>query len=312
MSPSKIKISGAHNLTAYVITVAAWFAYAVLQVIAPSSAQHIYHILPAELIIIQFTYLIPLLVIWLVAVYGATAFKHYADLLGNATEARAMHLIANALYWTIAYLVVASIYGSLLPFYSQSPGFAGLIVLRDHLSALLTLVAFLLFYRGSSLLRGVAKFKTWTLQTYMILAVYVVFAAVLIWRFSLIAPATMASTSHSALQYVPTNVLLFTLLLPYLIAWFLGILAAINLSKYAMVVKGVLYRKALSDLVKGIWSVVVFSIVVQVLTLLSRALALLTLGPVLALVYLIVLLYALGFVFIRAGAIKLSRIEVAR
>jgi hypothetical protein len=312
MSPSKIKIPGSHGLVAYLITVAAWVVYVALQLMAPTNAQNIYHIHPAEITILQLTYLIPLLIIWLVAVYGASAFKHYADLLGNSKEGKAMHLIANALYWTIAYLVVASIFGSLLPFYTNSPGFAGLIILRDHLSALLTLVAFLLFYRGANLLRMVAKFETWTAQTFVILGLYLAFAAVLIWRFSLVSPSTAGTMSHSALQYVPSSVLLFTLLLPYLVAWFLGILAAVNLSKYAMVVKGVLYRKALGDLVKGIWSVVVFSIIVQILTLLSRALALLPLGSVLVLIYLIVLLYALGFVFVRAGAVKLARIEVAR
>jgi hypothetical protein len=96
-----------------------------------------------------------------------------------------------------------------------------------------------------------------------------------------------------------------------LLAWFLGLLAAINLTRYAAQVKGVLYRQALRYLVLGVLSVVIFAVIVQVLSLASRFFLGFDLARLLFTVYVLLALYGLGFWFVNLGARNLARIENA-
>ncbi|HSX01188.1 MAG TPA: hypothetical protein VLF67_03005, partial [Candidatus Saccharimonas sp.] len=111
---------------------------------------------------------------------------------------------------------------------------------------------------------------------------------------------------------LPRELLLFTMLLPYLLGWFLGLLGAINISRYARQVRGTLYRQALGYLVVGIMGVIGFAVTVQILTLATRFLLGFSLPRLLFTIYILLVLYGLGFWLVRLGARKLTRIEVVQ
>jgi hypothetical protein len=198
-----------------------------------------------------------------------------------------------------------------LLYFLNAPFYDTLVVIRDHLGPLFAVIAFFVLYRGSQRLKLVANFDTWTASTTWAVFAFAVFAFFFVLEFAT-SPNLTIGTARTSLAIVPHEVLLFTLIIPYIAAWFMGILAIINISKYARQVKGQLYRQALENLVRGIAAVVFFIMFYQVIVFAARYLAHISLGAILMIIYAILILYGLGFLFIRAGAKKLMRIEAVQ
>jgi hypothetical protein len=297
---------------AYAAVVLAWIIYALLTIFAPEISNRRFQLSEPALLLLRLTIIVPIHLIWLVAMRGAVAFKNYSAMIAGGRESRAIDLIADGLLWTIAYLIINSLLGSIAPFFARTDLYAPLVILRDHLAPLFSLVAFSLIYRGSHLLRDIAGFSTWTRGTAWIVAGYAVFAFLFVLQFATAPVLESAAVGRTSTSLVPHNILLFTLIVPVLSAWFMGIAAIINIAKYARNVKGVLYRSALVNLVRGLLVVILFSVSIQLFSFAAKYLATLPLGPILLLVYALMLLYATGFFLIANGARKLAKLEAAQ
>jgi hypothetical protein len=295
----------------YVVLFLCWLVYAAATLLAPIRQNAFSHVSHPERLFIQLTIIVIFGIIWFVALRGATAFKNYASLVQDAKEAPGLHKIANGLLWVVAYLVLIAVSSAIVSALSTSSMGDQISVLRDHLTVLVVLIAFINLYMGSQHLAEVAKFDTWDRKTMLIIAGYMLFSIAFVIAFSHSSPPPPGSTRNS-LSILPHDLLLFTLILPYLIGWFLGILACVNISRYAHRVKGILYRRALVSLVRGIVTVIALGIVFQLLTFAVRYLTSLPLNSIILLLYALIVLYGLGFVFIRSGAKMLARIEVAQ
>lgn len=299
-----------HVRLSNIILLICWVSYVVLTVATPIR-RNPYHISHAAALLIDLTIFILVGIIWYVAMRGATSFKNYANIVHGAKEAPGLNAIANGLIWAATYLVVISVTGAVVQYFATSNFSDTLAILRDHLTVLVVLVAFIYLYVGSQRLAYIAKFDTWDRKTMLIIAVYMLFAIAFVIAFTH-ATVPPPGSSRNSLSILPHNILLFSLILPYLIAWFLGILACVNISRYAIRSRGILYRQALVNLVRGIITVIAFGIILQLLTFSVRFLTSLSLSSILAIIYAIIILYGLGFLFIRSGAKMLSRIEVVK
>jgi hypothetical protein len=300
-----------YTFATYATVVGIWVVYALLTFFAPDTASSAHFDMHgARRVIIDLTILIPVHLIWLLAAYGVTTFKSYAIMLKGTKEGTGINLIADGLLVTLTYFIVTSIYSSIMPYLIHYQYYDSLAVIRDHLAPLFSLVAFFLLYRGSSLLRQVTPFSTWTTGTIWALVGYAVFVAAFVFDFA--TTATGGGPTRSSVDILPHEILLVTLILPYVIAWFLGVLACINIVKYASHVKGKLYRKALRDLVLGISGIAIFVIVIQLIGFANRYFSNWSLGPILAILYALIILYGIGFVFVASGAKKLARIEAVQ
>lgn len=287
-----------------------WLIYAAVTLANPTQ-RNPYHLTELQTILLNLTIIIPLGVIWYIALRGATAFKNYATMVHDAKEAPGLNAIANGLLMAVAYLVVIALAGAAVQVFTGSRFANAVILLRDHLPALIGLVSFVYLYIGGQQLAGIAGFDTWDRRTLLIISGYMLFAILFVLAFTH-AEVPPPSSTRSSLAIVPHSVLLFTLILPYLTSWFLGILASVNIARYASRVKGLLYRQALVNLVRGIISVISFGILLQLLGFSTRYLTGLSLGKIILILYAIIILYGLGFIFIRSGAKMLSRIEVVQ
>jgi hypothetical protein len=296
-----------HARLALGVVTACWAFYTLLSFFAPPSANAHLKLSPTALFLLRLTIIIPLYFIWTTAARGASNFKRYALLVHGGAEGRAINDIANGLLWTLAYLIMLSLGGSLLQFFVQWRYFDVLVVLRDHLPVVAALIGFFLLYRGSDGLRHTAQFTTWTPSTFIMLAGFAAFSIGFVLAFTLAVPDSPTRTS---MDIMPRGLLLTTQIMPYLAAWFMGILAGVNIAKFAANVKGVLYRRALRNVVLGIWGVVVFSVILQALTLASRYLLNWSVAGVILLVYALMAFYSFGFILINSGAKSLTRLEV--
>lgn len=296
----------------FVVVGLAIIALAVLTLLSPMSNGNPYHITSESAAILRLTIIVPIAIAWLLGVRGATAFKSYARMIDGSPEAGAINLVANGLLLTVLYFVVGGLIGSLLPFYQHAAGYRALVILHDHFGSLFSLVVFYILYRGSDQLHRVTRFQTWTRSSAWILLAYAVFAFAFVLLFTSYQAPSTSNGSQNSLAFVSSNILLVSLILPYLAGWFMGIISCINIMKFSAQVKGKLYRQALRNLVLGLWVVIVLSMLIQILTFASRYLAGMSLAGVLLVLYTLLLLYGLGFLFVREGAKKLAQLEVVQ
>lgn len=291
------------------IVVVCWVVYAVLSFMSPRSTSRSFNLPGWETVLLQLTILVPLYFIWTTAINGAVTFKHYAHIIKGGREAPGISQIANGLFWLVGYAYLVFLTSVIVPYFVHSPLLGTAVIIKNHLPAWIALIAFYLIYQGSARLRDVAQFTTWSRVTPWLAVAFALFAGAFTMAFAY-SPVDMANRGGIPAYSAPPNVLLFTLVLPSLATWFMGILATVNIIKYATFVKGFIYKLALRRLVWGIWSVLFFAVVLQGLIMMAPFLNSLGLGVLLLIIYAILILYGLGFMLIRSGARKLTRIEV--
>lgn len=298
-----------HSALAHSLVIGCGLLYAGLSLFASRGGNPAFHLSNLQTIFMQLTIVIPVIVIWLVALRGAITFKVYANLIKGSPEAAGINRIADGLFWTVIYLICIALTGAAVPYFSQSPQLPLVLLIRNHAPVLAALVAFILIYAGSHQLRQITPFTTWTRTTIWLMVAFSLFSLFIALVF--IQTPTPVDSRGIPNSTLPREVLLFSVLLPYLSAWLMGLLASVNIAKYAKRVNGIIYRAALQDLVRGIVAVVAFGILLQLLTLASRFLVGLSLAPLLLIIYTLLAFYGLGFWFVRSGAKKLTRMEVA-
>jgi hypothetical protein len=296
---------------AELIAIVAWLVYAGLTLAAPADPSAAFDLSSSQMLLLKLTIIVPVLVIWLIVAHGAGTLKRYTGLIQGGSEYPAINGIAIGVAWAAVYLIALGLPGALIPYFRNSSSISDIVATQNYLPLVLSAVAFVMLYLGSRRLAALAKFDTWTPGSLLVGLIYLIFAAGLTILFSVHPDLVGENVTTSLTHYESRAMLVFTLILPYLVVWFLGVVACINIIKYSRHIKGTIYRGALGNLVVGILGVVAFGIVLQLLQLYSPALTGYGLGVILLILYGIIVLYGLGFGFIASGSRKLIRIEAA-
>lgn len=297
---------------AYIVPAIAWIAYTVLLFAAPTNNGGPYKFGFTELNLLRISFTLPILVIWLVAAWAVVKFKNYAAIIKGSPEAVGFRRIADGLAWLLGYLIALLALGR-LPSLSNNDAYIHITVfLKNHVPVYLLLISSVYLYLGSVRLLQSTKTETSGRRTTITWILYLIFAGVFAMLFAMYPPAsqTLADNKLPAFAVSP-NVLMFSLILPSLIAWGLAIVASVNLTSHTLVVKGVIYRAALHRLVAGICASVVFAILVELLVLDASHLRHLGATSVLLILYGILVAYGVGAVLIARSARRLTFIEVA-
>lgn len=264
--------------------------------------------------LLSLTLVIPIVVIWALAVFGAVRFKQYADKIKHDTDGRALNVIANGLLLLAFGSIAGSLFG-LLRNYTEytSTDYQILAILSSYWSVLLLVTVFATMYVGSKRLLEMQQVTTRDIMTrrslytmLFITTLTVIYTALLFtngYRNSTPDPTKYSSFYMNDVQ------LLLTIAIPTAIAWFVGAQAIVNLQLYSQIVKGSIYRRTFGLLSKGLSAVLLFYVLISVLTALSGLFAGISLAYLLVLVYVILLAYGVGFAVIARAAKKLSLIE---
>jgi hypothetical protein len=91
--------------------------------------------------------------------------------------------------------------------------------------------------------------------------------------------------------------------------WLLGFYALADLQAYSVKLRGILYRRGWQQLIGGLGSVILTSILLQYLTTLTSWITSLSLNGILLLLYGLLFLLAGAFIVLALGAQKLTKIE---
>ncbi len=304
------KKRGLSNKIIYFAVIVCWLVYAGLALQSPSRGAARFNLSSSQTQLVQLTIILPLLAIWLVATYGALRFRHYAKMIKTSPDGQAASTLAKGLIALVIYLVISSIVNSAGPYFAGTPWVKIMVIIKNYLPLAIAFIAFALLYQGSLKLMFLIKAPTWRASRLILFLIpFCMFAIFFTWVFYL--NPDLHETASNGLPYfvAPRALLLFTYVLPYLLMWFLGSLAALNIRLYARDVNGSIYRSALLNLVGGIATVVFLTIALQLLSTVSSTINHLNLASILLLVYVLVILYALGYALIALGSKKLLKIE---
>jgi hypothetical protein len=120
----------------------------------------------------------------------------------------------------------------------------------------------------------------------------------------------LGSLSSTANPYhLPAWLVVLTVIVPYLYAWFMGVLGSYELIIYRRHVRGVLYKQAIGLLVGGLITVVFSSVALQYVGSVQPRVGHLLLNDRLVFIILFRIIGGIGFVLLALGASKLKRIE---
>jgi hypothetical protein len=299
------------NRRKYYALLALWSAIYVIGTIVAPLAPNRFNLSTARTHVLQITIALPIVLIWVAAVYGAERFKSYAQRIGNYPDGQALNTVANGLIILVAALLFSGISGILRPWALKDGWLPQFTVLYNFVSAILPLIAYSFMYAGSAkLLKTIKKGKKyligWLPAALLVIAIGVVYVIVIHgynYRNNTPDPGKYSSF------YLPDGMIFFSLALPYLIGWALGIKSALNIWSYMRDVKGTIYKAALRRLVVGLLLVLAFAVIIQLFVAFSTYFAKSGLAALLLIVYLLILFYSFGYLIIASGTKNLNKIE---
>ena len=275
--------------------------------ITPNAATRQYNLSVDEYRIMITTIILPVVAIWFAAFYGYEKMRAYAQAIRKSPEGPAFSDMANGAAWLAWSLPIPAIISTIL--LGVGPNHVTLhsaaIIINNYLAIAFALVIFTVIGRATRKLSEVGRVRPTLFGTQVMIGSFVVLG-VLYCYFTLhnIEPHVVTNPYH-----LPLWLILLTVIIPYLYAWFMGLLAAYEISLYSKKSKGIFYRQALHLLSLGVVIVILASIMIQYLSSISPRLSHLRLNSYLIIIYLLLIVYSLGYILIALGAKKLKRIE---
>lgn len=263
-----------------------------------------YHLTATRLRLIDLTIIIFFAGIWFLGFYAYNKLRVYAALIREEKDGRQILKISWGVLLLALWLPVSSTLSAILQFIAdRHPGFLGASIIINHYVGLaLPLAGFILVGMGARGLTDLIRQRSGhaAIQVLQLLLIYT----------GLVYVHFVATThQRDAVYYMSIWFILLTLVAPYVYMWFVGLIASYEIYRYQRQVAGIVYKKSWNLLALGLGWLIVTSIVFQFLTTATVQLKGLALGWLLGVVYLLLILLAVGFALTALGARKLRRIE---
>lgn len=288
--------------------------YTLLTILIPPEASTLtkYSLSPTQAKLLGLTVALPYIVIWFTAFYGYIQCSKYAALLGDTKDGIALRRISTGLTYLAVGLPVSAISSVLFNYAATlNPRLQPInTIFTNYLALTLVMIGFVYINKGASILRMTILKKNTTPIMFAAVLIFVVFCVVYIYV-TLTNPARQFPTAQSAraAYYLPDFLIVTTIIIPYLLAWYWGFRAAYKIHSYQKNVQGIIYQNSLSFLSKGVAAVVVSLIFLRFFVSLSTVFSALTLKVLLLVIYGLLIVIAIGYTLIALGAKKMRKIE---
>lgn len=288
------------------------FVYISLVFLLPPSkaTMQAYHLSTLEYRAILLSVMLPSLVAWLAAFIGYAKLREYVYSIRKTPEGSYFDKLATGSAWLAWSLPLPAILSLLLnAIANRWPAFyPSSIIASNYLNLFLPLIAFSIIGTATRGLvnRAELKFSLASIRIIMLLflAAGVLYCYLTFQRFDL----TSLSSTHNP-YYLPVWLMVLSVIIPYLYAWFVGLLAAYEITLLSSQTKGVLYRRALRLLVAGLITIIVSSIALQYMNGLEPRVGHLVISYQLVLSSIFRVIGGGGFVLLAIGATRLKKIE---
>jgi hypothetical protein len=296
----------------YLGVIASWVAYLLITTTTPLSA-NAYNLNSQQIFLLRLTIAIPFLLIWLAAAFSFVSIRKYAKAIEPSDESSAFNKISTGVLFLLASLIgsalISAVRGFLVDIHEAR---SWMTILTNYAYVIPYLFAFAYLFNGAAdLIRQHNGFRI-SLSKYAIYAIPF-FVLAYVWLeiiFTNPNRITPAPGSNFASYYLKDSLIVLTIVIPALFAWAMGFFGALKLRSYYQNVQGVIYKSALSSFVNGFLGVILGSIFIQsLLSLGAVRVGHLSLANVLALIYLFLIIQAVGFLLIARGARNLTKLE---
>lgn len=247
---------------------------------------------------------------WLASLYGSVVFKKYSRSIKHSQDGNALNTVSNGLIILSIVQPLNAVVGSVIAILDKHhPSWVPtLTIINNYFSMILMGTSLLILAFGAEKLYKIVSDKAKLLpQAYWVIGFII--ASALYAYFIVIQPLHTPLARRS--YYLPDWLLVCSIAIPYLIIWYMGISAAYKTFQYQKHVRGILYKSALKYFAAGLSVVVLASITTRIIVTISAKITQLSVGPILFIIYGLILVYAAGFILIARGASKLRKIESA-
>lgn len=296
------------NLVLFFIILIVVYLWLSLSAPVDTEAVERFHITAGELTRLRLTITLPVIGIWLLALYGFLRLLDYAKSIKGAPESGPLRLIGKGLMILAFGLPIASIAASIAS--TQGNSNETLLplatVAKNYFQLIFPLIAFSYIAVGAEQLAATVRIKHKMRQEKLISFIFILVSSVYT-AFIISNPFTEVPISD--LYFIPTWLVVVTIVVPYLFTWFNGLTAGYYILKYKNHVKGHLYKHAFGRLALGLIVITIVAIMIRIFTTLNEQLTQLELSPLLMIVYALVLLYGLGYALVASGSKKLTKLE---
>lgn len=301
-----------HTLRTMQLCIAMAVLYIVLIFVLPTNHATMlhYNLSSVEYRVATAALAIPTIVVWFAAFWGYAKLREYSKSIAKSKEGSHFNRLGTGCAWLAWSLPITTISSFILngiadKWHNLHPT---AIILSNYLALIVPLIAFIVI---SSAARGmVGKFRlNLSLKSARItMALFLVGGIVYCFLiFRRLDPTTLANTNNA--YFLPVWLLIISIVIPYLYAWFIGLLAAYEITLFSIKVRGLLYRKALLYMVTGLVAVILSSIALQYISSVVPRTGDLIFDYKLLLTLAVRVAGGIGFFILAIGSSRLKKIE---
>lgn len=306
-------IKSSHNLSTWVFLFALWGIYAYFSFTAPSQqALTRYNIDAFQLSLIKLTVALPVFIIWSAMLYSFLKLYDYSQTIIKSEDGQAFRLITQGILFMLV-SNIATTYISLFIQYSQNDQalVKNLRIFSNYVGVVLALLSFYLLWQGSKKLISVVHAEKKVKKQGKFIWFSILLLSLPYVYFVMQNPVRNVSnvTGVNSTYNLPDLLIFTTIVAPYILTWLLGMYSIVNMSVFKEETKGIIYKSVLGKFYKGFLTVIIFVISLQYLTQFSTFLSQANLSIILAIVYVILFVDAVGLVLVAQGAKQLAKIE---
>lgn len=290
-----------------------WLTYVILVFVAPAAETvSRYGLTLAQAQFLRVTITVPLLLIWVAALFSVVWFRRYTKLISGSEEEPSFKKLTMGLWMLLIVIVLPSFVTAIANYY---PGDfvvqRASTIIRNYITVSLYLVGFYYLWQASkSFLKTINasetanRYQPWIIGSVAVLAVMYTWA-VLNNSYRSVSPDPIVKATY----YLPDVLIFATIVIPYILIWAMGASAVINLINYAKNVPGVIYRQTFSWVAYGLIFTIGMVIGYQFLTQANASVGHAALKIILIVIYGLLLAMSGGYLFVARGARRLTKIE---
>lgn len=262
--------------------------------------------------IINLTFAVVYAIIWLIAATGYVRIREYSQLIRKNKDGKGFALIASGLGFLALRMPISSTVNAIFVYFGRQHEWLQPIgvISNNYLGLILALAGFSLIGLGVGSLLELVPAKLPRRNSIIMLIV----SMVLVSAYTYLAIGqpgfdTPLQPGQRATYYLPSWLIVSTIILPYAYIWYHGFMAAISLRHYRKNVKGTLYKQGLRWLTWGISIVIIGSIILQFSGARLITGSRFQVQPLIVAAYIWFLIVAAGYSCIAMGARRLKKIE---
>jgi hypothetical protein len=256
--------------------------------------------------LISCTIALPEIIIWVIATLAALRFKYYSNQIRTSPDGRAMSLIATAMMYMVAYIILLTVFGSFVTVSKNTSHLKLAVNLGNYIPLVVALLASGYFLAGAVRLNDLVPLRMKQRSRLLIVGAFALISTLYVWDFDNRVPHLQG---HDGVpQFAASATLLtFTYAIPYVIVWAMGVFACISIANYARYTKGTIYRELLGNLYRGVLLVFICTFLAQLF--IESDVSLEHFSFLLFLIYCLLLAGVAGFLLIYQASTRLQALE---